>query len=237
MFHSTDTTPSQQLLELTQLTGELAHEIKNPLSTLKVNLKLVQEQLEEAAPCDDRCARVLRKITVIKEEAERLEAILDGFLKYIGKVELQLSVVDVNLIVNDIVDFYLPQAFKHGITLRQGLYADPLPCKLDPSMIKQVLLNMFINAQEAMPEGGDLMVKTDKSETRAIIFINDTGCSIEPNNLNRIFRPYFSSKPKGTGLGLAIAHKIISAHGGTISVESERGKGTSFSIHLPLYTG
>jgi signal transduction histidine kinase len=225
----------QQLEELSKLTGELAHEIKNPLSTLKINLKLVHEYLDQpdlAKSAD--VGRALRKLAVIQEEADRLEAILSGFLHYIGRPELQWVVIDVNQVVGDMVDFYLPQAYNNAITLRQGLYKEALICKVDAAMIKQVLLNLFINAQQAMPQGGDLIVRTDRQPPWALIQISDTGCGIEPDRLNRIFEPYYSSKPKGTGLGLATARKIVEAHAGSITVTSEPGKGTSFTILLPL---
>jgi two-component system sensor histidine kinase HydH len=226
----------QQLEELSKLTGELAHEIKNPLSTLKINLTLVREYLEQ--PDLSRSAdvaRALRKLAVIQEETDRLETILSGFLHYIGRPELQWVVIDVNQIVGDMVDFYLPQAYNNSVTMRQGLHKGSLICKVDAAMLKQVLLNLFINAQQAMPKGGDLIVRTDRTPPWALIQISDTGCGIEPDKLNRIFEPYYSSKPKGTGLGLATARKIVEAHAGSIAVTSEPGKGTSFTIRLPLF--
>jgi signal transduction histidine kinase len=232
------TSCSQQLEELSRLTGELAHEIRNPLSTIKVNLKLVREQLEQADLAKNSdVARAMRKLVVIQEEADRLDAILAGFLRYIGKPELQASPVDINQVIADMVDFYLPQAYNGAVTLRRGLAKEPLVCKADAAMLKQALLNLFINAQQAMPRGGDLIVRTDRQAPWAVVEVSDTGCGIEAAVLNRIFEPYRSSKPRGTGLGLATVRKIVEAHGGSISVTSEAGKGTSFTIRLPLLTG
>ncbi len=149
-----------QLEELSKLTGGLAHEIKNPLSTVKVNLKLVSEDLEDLDHADSvgsggnadagRLARALRKLAVIEKETDRVEQILEGFLHYVGRTELQLASVDINNLVGDMVDFYSPQARTHAITIRQGLYSEPLVCKLDADMLKQVMLNLLINAQQAM---------------------------------------------------------------------------------------
>lgn len=230
--------------ELSKLTGELAHEIKNPLSTIKVNLKLVSEELEDSASAefseigteknDRRFTRALRKIAVIQKETDRLEQILDGFLRYVDRTELQLATADINELIGDMVDFYSPQAHSHSITIRQGLYNEPLICKVDTDMLKQVVLNLFINAQQAMSEGGELMIRTDRQQNDAIIQINDTGSGIAPERLPHLFDAYPSFRPKGSGLGLPIVKKIVEAHSGTIKVDSEPGKGTSFTIRLPV---
>jgi len=233
----------KQLEELSKLTGALAHEIKNPLSIIKINLKLVSEDLEGAdvtetgkggESTDQRFARALRKIAVIQKETDRLEQILNGFLRYIGKTELQLSNVDIDSLISDMVDFYSPQCHRHSITIRQGLHNKPLICKVDADMLKQVILNLFINAQQAMSGGGELMIRTGRQEKDAIIQISDTGSGIVPDRLPNIFDVYYSSRPHGSGLGLPTAKKIIEAHKGTISVDSELGKGTSFTIKLPI---
>lgn len=235
---------SGQLEELGRLTGELAHEIKNPLSTIKVNLKLAAEELEDAAVGEGderasdrgnrRFARALRKIAVIEKEAGRLEQILNSFLRYIDRTELQLASVDINELVNDMVDFYSPQARSHSVTIRLGLSDKPLVCKIDADMLKQVMLNLFINAQQAMSEGGELMVRTSKEAEGAVLQISDTGSGIAAEKLGHIFDAYYSSRPDGSGLGLPTVKKIVEAHNGTISVDSELNRGTLFTIRLPL---
>jgi signal transduction histidine kinase len=234
-----------RLEELSKLTGELAHEIKNPLSTIKVNLELVSEDLEDSNSIESieigaeknnrRFTRALRKIAVIQKETERLEQILDGFLRYVDKTDLNLGSFDINELVNDMIDFYSPQAHSHSITMRQGLYQGQLICRIDTDMLKQVILNLFINAQQAMGKGGELMIRTDRQKKEAIIQINDTGSGIAPDKLPYIFNAYYSSRSHGSGLGLPTAKKIIEAHNGTINVDSEPEKGTSFTIKLPIY--
>lgn len=230
----------KELEEISKLTGELAHEIKNPLSTIKINLKLAAEELENsnrAAPGaqpDARLPRVLRKISVIQKEADRLEQILDGSLRYIDRGRLQLSNVDVNSLISEMIDFYSAQARSHAITVRDALYPRPLVCKVDADMLKQVILNLFINAQQAMKNGGELIIRTDRQNTDAVIQISDTGSGIPPDKLPNIFNAFYTSRPGGSGLGLPTAKKIIEAHKGTITVISEAGKGTSFTIKLPL---
>jgi len=224
--------------ELGKLTGELAHEIKNPLSTIKINLKLISEELKGSGAAglqdDRRFARALKKIAVIQKEADRLEQILDGFLRYVDRTELQLASVDINELVSDMVDFYSPQGRSHSITIRLGLYNEPLVCKVDADMLKQVILNLFINAQQAMSDGGELIIRTDRQKRDAVIAVSDTGSGIAPDKLPNIFDVYYSSRPRGSGLGLPTAKRIVEAHNGTIEVSSELGRGTLFTIKLPL---
>jgi two-component system, NtrC family, sensor histidine kinase HydH len=217
--------------ELSRLTGGLAHEIKNPLSTIKINLKLISEDLDKTDP---KLARPLRKLAIVQKETDRIERILEDFLRYAGRTELQPATTDINELVGDMVDFYMPQAQSHSITLRLGLSKERLMSRVDIVMFKQVLLNLFINAQQAMPMGGELIIRTYKKGNDGVVEIGDTGTGIEPERLEKIFEAYYSSKPSGSGLGLPIAKKIISQHDGTIGVSSEMGKGTLFTIRLPL---
>ena len=231
--------------ELGRLTGELAHEIKNPLSTIKINLRLIREELEAAKSAEagqtgqERSSRsftrALRKIAVVEKETDRLEQILEGFLRYIARPELQLASVDISSLISDMIDFYSPQAHSHSIIIRQQLYDKPLVCKADEGMLKQVILNLFINARQAMSDGGELLIRTARQKKDAVIQISDTGSGIAPDKLPHIFDAYYSSRPQGSGLGLPTAKKIVEMHNGTIGVDSEPGKGTSFTIRLPIH--
>jgi signal transduction histidine kinase len=233
-----------QLEELSKLTGGLAHEIKNPLSTVKINLNLAREDLEDSIRAESGktaadknstiLKRAIRKLAVVQKETDRVEQILDSFLRYVDRTELQLASIDINELVSDMIDFYSPQAHSHSVTIHQGLHNEQLVCKIDPDMLKQVILNLFINAQQAMSSGGDLMIRTDKRAKDAIIQISDTGSGISPDKLPHIFDAYYTSRPQGSGLGLPTVKKIIEAHKGSISVNSEPGKGTSFEIRLSL---
>lgn len=223
-------TQQNQFQELAKLTGGLAHEIKNPLSTIKVNLKLITEDTQNAP---DNPQRWLKKINVVQKETARLEQILDDFLRFIGKSELNTKNTDINLLISDMADFYTPQARAKNVTVRLGLAKTPITCKIDPDMIKQVILNLFINATQAMQGGGELIVRTKMSDKNANIEISDTGSGISPDKIDKIFLAYYTSRPAGTGLGLPIAKKIIDAHNGHITVNSLPGKGTSFTITIP----
>jgi len=240
--HLSENRHQRELEELGKLTGALAHEIKNPLSTIKINLKLIKEDLDSSAEWskigpdknDHRFTRALRKLAVIQKETDRLEQILDSFLRYIHRTELQLARIDINELISDMIDFYSPQAYSHSITIRQSLYNKPLVCKVDPDMLKQAVLNLFINAQQAMSNGGELIIRTGRQSKEAVIQISDTGTGIAPDKLGHIFDAYYSLRPQGSGLGLPTTKKVVQAHKGTIAVDSELGKGTSFTIKLPL---
>jgi signal transduction histidine kinase len=228
------------------LAGQLAHEIKNPLSTIKINLKLISEDLEGLRQLqrdglhgslgidENKLTGAIRKTAIVRKETDRLEQILDGFLRYTDKIQIAAVCVNINEMVSDLIDFYAPRAYSQSIIIRQGLTKEALFCKIDPDLMKQALLNIFINAQQAMEKGGELLIRTSRYQKYAIIQISDTGSGIEPERLNKIFEAYYSTKPGGRGLGLPIAKKIIQAHNGAINIESESGKGTLVTIKLPL---
>jgi signal transduction histidine kinase len=234
-------------IEPADLAGLLAHEIKNPLSTIKINLKLISEDLDDLKQLqkdnnlhgglginENKLTAALRKTVIVRQETERLEQIIDGFLRYTGKIEISPACVDINKVISDLVDFYTPRAWSQSIVIRQGLAGVALVCRIDADLIKQALLNIFINAQQAMEKGGELLIRTSRSRKYAIIQISDTGSGIEPQRLEKIFDVYYSTKPGGRGLGLPIARKIIQAHNGAINIDSDPGKGTSVTIKLPL---
>lgn len=228
-------TPFSELEQLSKLTGMLAHEIKNPLSTVKINLKLAAEDLEDCdrQASDHKLARVIKKISIVRKEADRLEEILERFLRYISKPQLQLENIDINELVGDMIDFFSPQCRTNSITIRQGLYQQPLICKVDANMLKQAILNLFINAQQAMTAGGELMIRTDKLRNNTVIQISDTGCGIDAERLPDLFDVCHSTRSRGSGLGLPTVKRLIEAHNGTITVDSHMDKGTSFTIELP----
>lgn len=228
----------EQVMEVSTLAGGLAHEIRNPLSTLKVNLQLLGEDWsDETIPELELRRRSLARLATLQTEATRLHHIVDEFLRLIGRQELRLVRQDVNDVVRQLVEFYEPQAVANKVRVKTTLSELPIACRLDVDLCKQALLNLCINAQEAMPQGGELMIRTGRETPgRARIEIADTGEGLSAPAVGRIFEPYYSTKPGGTGLGLAITRRIIRAHGGTITATSPPGGGTTFTITLPLAT-
>lgn len=228
---------ARRLAEIGTLTGGLAHEIKNPLSTVLLNLQLLQEDLDPQNPA---YTRLVSRLNTVGREASRLRDILDDFLRYAGKIELRRQDVDLNAILEELVDFFAPQAQLNRVQLRLKPHAGPLVVSIDPRLIKQAVLNLMLNALQAMPNGGELILSASmvsSSHPYAVIDVIDTGPGIPPQEAEKIFQAYYSTKKGGTGLGLAMTRRIVEEHGGRIGVRSEPTKGSDFFIRLPLNPG
>ncbi len=235
---------AERLAEIGSMTGGLAHEIKNPLSTISLNAQLLSEGLEELSgvETDDR-ARLVKRLGSLRREVERLKGILTDFLAYAGELRLDLKTVDLGAAIEELADFFSPQAQQMGVKLRTQIA--PLPkMTVDAPHLKQALLNLMLNAAQAMSlqsaaKNRELLIKLhstiDADKRRvALIEVIDTGPGIEPAAQERLFSPYFTTKSGGTGLGLPTTRRIIEAHGGVINVESKPGEGACFRIILPI---
>lgn len=220
-----------RLAELGTLTGGLAHEIKNPLSTVILNLQLLREDLN---PEDPAYSRFLARLNTVGREAARLRETLDDFLRYAGKIELRKEPVDLNRLLEELVDFFAPQAQLNRVTIRFKPQPSPLVASIDSRLIKQTILNLMINALQAMPNGGELILSANQSGSDAVVDVIDTGSGIPADAVEKIFTAYYSTKKGGAGLGLAMAKRIVEEHGGRITVGSEIGKGSDFCVRLPM---
>lgn len=234
---------AKRLAELGAMTRGLAHEIKNPLSTIGLNVQLLTEGIEDLALADDDRLPLVRRLGSLGREAERLRGILTDFLEYAGELRIEPRAADLNATVDELIDFFLPQAESQGVRVRTDLAPGALEAWIDPPHIKQAALNLMLNAVQAMakqPAGvaRELILRTSREldEHRrplAVLHIIDTGPGITPDAIERIFDPYFTTKSGGSGLGLPTARRIIEAHGGKIDLHSEVGRGTDFAITLP----
>jgi signal transduction histidine kinase len=225
----------ERLAHLGTLAGGLAHEIKNPLSTVSINLQLLEEEIQKEGGANS--GLYLHRITGVRHEIKRLEEVLEDFLRYAHEHQPDLKVLGVNDVLNEVLDFVTPEATQKKIRISRGFDADLQPCLIDSSRMEQTFLNIIINAQQAMPKGGELMVRTRNHRGSVQIDFIDTGTGIPPEHLPHIWDVYYSTKKGGTGLGLPTAKRIVEEHDGTIAVHSEVGKGTCFTITLPAHTG
>jgi signal transduction histidine kinase len=222
----------ERYAEIAQLAGGLAHEIRNPLSTMSLNLDLLAEDFHDAETTRDR--RAQRKIQTLRRETQRLHDILENFLRYARVQELRLATADLNLVVEDLDDFFEPQAMAQGIVIRTCYQHDLPRVNLDVELFRQALLNLLINARQAMPGGGELMLRTRTEDPWAVLEVTDTGVGMTDEVRERVFDAFYTTRPGGSGLGLATTRRLIEAHGGTIELRSEPGKGSQFVVRLPV---
>jgi signal transduction histidine kinase len=222
---------ADQYTELAALAGGLAHEIKNPLSTIRLNMELLAEDFVDSERTVDR--RALAKIQLVQSECTRLENLLNDFLRFARLGQLQLEPADLNAEITRALDLFQPTAEESQIDVIR--YLDPeLPAvKLDREPFQAALWNLILNAQQAMTDGGQLVVRTRQFPSGVALDLIDTGCGIEPEVQAKMFEAFYSTKSGGSGLGLPTAKRIVEAHGGRIAVESEVGRGTKFTIALP----
>ena len=221
-----------QYTEIARLAGALAHEIKNPLSTIRLNMELLAEDLDEAqSPAARRAAK---RVDLVHGECQRLQDLLDDFLNYAKVRRLHLAPSDLNAEVAEALEFFEPEAAEAGVEIVS--YLDPeLPSVLlDHEAFRGALLNLMLNAKQAMPDGGQLVVRTEASGGNVALYLIDTGCGVDEPTAAQMFDAFFSTKSGGSGLGLPTTAKIIEAHHGQISVQSEVGTGTQFTIELPV---
>lgn len=222
----------KRLSEVTTLAGGLVHEIRNPLSTANLNLQLLQEDWQD--PQSQKEQRALKKIQTVRREVQRLDRILEDFLGFVKAGKPERKRININTVLAEVVEFVESDAERKGIQVRT-FYDRALPDSLlDDGLLKQAFLNILVNAQQAMPEGGDLMIRTSEADGLIEIDITDTGTGIADEALRRIFEVYYSTKTGGTGLGLPTTRRIIEGHDGEITIQSEEGKGTNVRVALPI---
>jgi two-component system sensor histidine kinase HydH len=222
----------RQYAEIASLAGGLAHEIKNPLGTISMNLELIEEDLQEGDSARDH--RLLRQVRTIQQQCKTLGTILDEFLKFARAGQLNAELSDLNVEVREFCAFLEPEAADKSVSISPHLDSAIPPVMLDRSLFRQVLVNLGLNAIQAMPQGGVLELLTSQQGDRVVLEFIDNGRGMDAKTLDRIFEAFFSTKPGGSGLGLPTARKIVEAHHGDISVQSEPGKGTRFRISLPM---
>ncbi len=219
----------EKLSALSQLALGAAHEINNPLLGISSYLELLRDETADAAK--------KQEIEVVLENVYRISETIRGLLSFARPTPPQFTKVNINRLLEDTLSFLSHQPIFRSIRIEKVLPAGLAQITADLNQIRQVLTNMFINAAQSMPQGGELRAETSKVkfQDRILIQISDTGIGIPAENLKKIFDPFFTTKKsQGTGLGLSISLSYIKTHGGEISVLSEVGKGTTFSILLPV---
>lgn len=220
-----------QYEELAGLTGSLAHEIKNPLSVIRMNMELLAEDFAEAETPRER--RALTKIDMVTRQCTRLENLLNDFLQFNKVRQLELHSGSLNEQVERVLDLFSPQAKESGVEITRYLDLDLPIILLNAETLQAALVNLVKNALEAMPGGGQLIARTRVTRSGVALDLIDTGCGMDERTAMNMFEPFYSTKSGGSGLGLPTARKIIEAHDGRIGVHSEVGRGTQFTLEFP----
>jgi PAS domain S-box-containing protein len=224
-----------RLVSLGKLSSDIAHELRNPLAGIKTTAQALGEEMSK----DDSRREYLNRIT---KEIDRLNELLKTFFSFAKPQKLNLLYCHIRDIINEIIPFLIKEIADKGIHFIENYHPQLPKIKVDKTQMHQAFLNLFLNAIQAMPNGGELRIDVtpiasyslDGSKQNFVkINISDTGKGIPPHIIHKIFDPFFTTKPRGIGLGLSITYQIVKKHGGTIKVESELEKGTSFVINLP----
>jgi PAS domain S-box-containing protein len=224
-----------RLVSLGKLASGIAHELRNPLAGIKTTAQALGEEMSG----DDSRREYLHRIT---KEIDRLNDLLKTFFSFAKPQNLNLVHCQIKDIINEIIPFLIKEIADKGIRFIETYHPKLPKIKVDKTQMHQVFLNLFLNAIQAMPNGGELKIEASPMISSSLegfkqnsikVVISDTGRGIPPHIVYKIFDPFFTTKPKGIGLGLSITYQIIKKHGGTIKVESQWEKGTSFVINLP----
>jgi len=219
---------SERMSGLARVTAGVAHEVKNPLNSMRLWL----ENLRESLPSDPEAAQTALK--VLDSEIDRLDRVVKRFLDFTKPVELHLEETALSELVGEVLALARPQIERAGV---RAIVEQPdllPPVRVDRALLQQALMNLILNACEAMPKGGRLDVTLRRKGECAEIRVADTGHGIAPEHRRRIFELFFTTRPSGSGLGLATAFRIVQLHGGSIDFESEAGQGTTFLLELPF---
>ena len=231
---------AEQLASLTTLAAGVAHEIKNPLGSISIYVQLIDKIIKKNMDNECQCYKDFKEYSdIIKEEISRLEETINSFLFSVRKLEINIEDVNINELILSTIAFLKYEIEKNNVNIDVKFDKDNLILKLDEKYIKQSLINIIQNAIDAMSDNADdkkkeIFIKLKTVDNYAVISIKDTGIGIKEESLGKIFEPYFTTKRHGTGLGLTNVVRIIEAHNGNVTIESEYGNGSEFIIKLPL---
>jgi signal transduction histidine kinase len=245
---------SRKLAALGRLMAGVAHEVKNPLNAMTIHLELMKNKLARAAvpvgaPASvgaadrgpqpaPRSPDIDRHLDIISKEIQRLDQVVSGFLRFARPDELKLQPTQLANVVSDVVTTVTPEAERMKVTVKQECPPGLPAINADQAMLRQALLNLALNACQAMPDGGTLRITCRAaSRGRVEVDVDDTGVGIPPENLEKIFDLYFTTKERGTGIGLSMVYRIVQLHDGEVEVQSTPGSGTRFRLSFPVASG
>jgi signal transduction histidine kinase len=213
----------------------IAHEVRNPLNAVRINLRILEQELTELVP--DRSTHVYSVLTRIANELASLDNFVSEFLRFARPPRLRMEAVQVKALLADLATFVGPEFGKKNIKLALVLDRGPSSVTGDSFQLKNAVLNLLLNALQATPAGGLVTVETGQEGDSLSIDVRDNGEGIAPDKLERVFDVFFTMREGGTGLGLPIARRIVEEHGGALTLASRPDVGTTARILLPTRTG
>ena len=223
---------AEQLAAMGMMSSQIAHAVRNPLSTISLSAELLGDEIKKCRGVDTKEAETL--ISSIMNEVQEVNDVVGEHLKFTKKSRSEYRNCDVNALLGSLIKFLEKEASRKGISFLRGLEGNLPKARIEESKLRQIMLNIMRNSFEAMPAGGQVRIYTKKGKGDIEIAVEDTGVGISRENLRRIFEPFFTTKDVGTGLGLYIARDMVITAGGGISCESRVNKGTKVKIRLPF---
>ena len=230
---------SRRLMAIGRLTAGVGHEVKNPINAMVLHLELLRSKL--AADGSETLQGAQRHVEILSGEMQRLDRVVQTLADFTKPLELHLGTLDLQKIVRSVVELTGAEMAGNGVRVELAAPVGAMMVRVDADLIRQAMLNLLLNAMQAMPEGGAIQVGLRREEQSAVLEITDEGEGIPPELLPRIFDLYFTTKPLGTGIGLAITYRILQMHGGALEVRSSLSsvseavpQGTTFTLRLPL---
>ncbi|GAB4542785.1 MAG: hypothetical protein Fur0020_12220 [Thermodesulfovibrionia bacterium] len=215
---------TEKLSSIGQMSAGLAHELKNPVTTLKMLFQALREQPDLTD----------EDIEIINNEIEKIDSILTRFFSFVKHKGFNLAPVNISHVIDRVLDLASFDIRSHGITIHKDMPDMPPPIKADAHLLEQVFLNLIINSIEAMPDGGEIRISGKVDGESIDVMIADMGKGIPADIKTKVFEPFFTTKKNGTGLGLSIAYNIIKEHSGRIFFDSDEGRGTVFTVRIPV---
>jgi two-component system sensor histidine kinase HydH len=218
---------SEKLASLGQMISGVAHEIRNPLSIIRGTVQLMEKNFKNVDGLEEY-------VKIVKEQSDRENNVIQELLDYARPSKQVMMSMDINVLIKGVLSFTNKYIGERRVRLNLELEEEMPELLMDCDKIKQIFVNMILNACEAMETGGTLSIRTEKDDRWVRIYFEDTGVGMDESEMKKIFNPYYTTKPKGTGLGLAISNGIVEMHGGYIKVTSKKGVGSNFVVELPI---
>ena len=223
---------AESMAALSTITAGIAHEIKNPLGAIDIQLQLIERIMGNSK--NEENLKVGKYVKTVREEVDRLNTIVVDFLNAIRPLKVELRKMSINTVINDLFRLIEPETKERKIQLMLNLNKGITEIPLDSKLIKQALLNIVNNSIEAVGEDGKIVISTSADNDWLYISVADNGRGIEKDKIDSLFEPYYTTKHFGTGLGLTIVYKIVKEHRGDIEIETQDDRGTNFIIKLPV---